>query len=40
MPRKSEKLGAEIAVRGIRRTIRRRYPAEEKNRIVLQGLRG
>ena len=40
MPRKSNKPSAEQAVRDIRRATRRRYSAEEKIRIVLEGLRG
>ncbi len=32
--------GAEKTVRDIRRAMRRRYSAEEKIRIVLEGLRG
>jgi hypothetical protein len=39
MPRKSNKPSAEQAVRDIRRATRRRYSAEEKIRIVLEGLR-
>jgi len=38
--RTSDKLGAEISVLDICRTTRWRYSAEEKNRIVLVGLRG
>jgi transposase len=37
---KHEKRSAEKTVRDIRRATRRRYSAEEKIRIVLQGLRG
>ena len=40
MPRKSNKPSAESAVRDIRRRTRRQYSAEEKIRIVLEGLRG
>jgi len=40
MPRKYTKPSAEKAVRDIRRATRRRYSAEEKIRIVLEGLRG
>ena len=40
MPRKPDKPSAEKAVRDIRRATRRRYSAEEKIRIVLEGLRG
>jgi len=40
MPRKPNKPSAEKAVRDIRRATRRRYSAEEKIRIVLEGLRG
>ena len=40
MPRKPTKLSAEKAVRDIRRATRRRYSAEEKIRIVLEGLSG
>jgi transposase len=40
MPRKPTKPSAEKAVRDIRRATRRRYSAEEKIRIVLEGLRG
>ena len=36
----AEKAGAEATVREIRRQTRRRYSAEEKIRIVLEGLRG
>ena len=39
MPRK-KKPSAEAAVRDIRRRTRRRFSAEEKIRIVLEGLRG
>jgi len=39
MPRK-KKPSAEAAVRDIRRKTRRRFSAEEKIRIVLEGLRG
>jgi transposase len=35
-----QKTSAEKAVRDIRRKTRRRYSAEEKIRIVLEGLRG
>ena len=38
--RKPNKPSAEKAVRDIRRATRRRYSAEEKIRIVLEGLRG
>jgi transposase len=37
---KSEKISAEETVRHIRRETRRKYNAEEKIRIVLEGLRG
>ena len=37
---KDEKVSAEAVVRDIRRQTRRRYSAEEKIRIVLEGLRG
>jgi transposase len=37
---KSEKVSAEDTVRHIRRETRRKYNAEEKIRIVLEGLRG
>src|SRR5215472_8211330 len=37
---KSEKISAEESVRHIRRETRRKYNAEEKIRIVLEGLRG
>jgi len=40
MPRKTNKPSAEKTVRDIRRATRRRYSAEEKIRIVLEGLRG
>ena len=40
MSRKPDKPSAEKAVRDIRRATRRRYSAEEKIRIVLEGLRG
>jgi transposase len=40
MPRRTNKPSAEKAVRDIRRATRRRYSAEEKIRIVLEGLRG
>ena len=40
MPRKLNKPSAEKVVRDIRRATRRRYSAEEKIRIVLEGLRG
>ena len=40
MPGKSNKPSAEKTVRDIRRATRRRYSAEEKIRIVLEGLRG
>ena len=36
----SKKRGAEKTVRDIRRATRRHYSAEEKIRIVLEGLRG
>jgi len=38
--RKKKKPSAEAAVRDIRRKTRRRFSAEEKIRIVLEGLRG
>src|SRR3954471_4720932 len=37
---KDEKVSAEEAVRDIRRQTRKKYSAEEKIRIVLEGLRG
>ena len=37
---KDEKVSAEQVVREIRRETRRKYSAEEKIRIVLEGLRG
>ena len=37
---KEEKVSAEKVVRDIRRETRRKYSAEEKIRIVLEGLRG
>lgn len=37
---KDEKVSAEAVVRDIRRQTRRKYSAEEKIRIVLEGLRG
>jgi transposase len=37
---KEEKVSAEQTVRDIRRQTRRKYNAEEKIRIVLEGLRG
>lgn len=37
---KAEKVSAEAVVRDIRRQTRRKYSAEEKIRIVLEGLRG
>lgn len=37
---KTEQVGAEAKVREIRRKTRRRYSAEEKIRIVLEGLKG
>jgi len=40
MPRKPNRPSAEKTVRDIRRATRRRYSAEEKIRIVLEGLRG
>lgn len=40
MPRRTNKPSAEKAVRDIRRATQRRYSAEEKIRIVLEGLRG
>jgi len=40
MRRKTNKPSAEKTVRDIRRATRRRYSAEEKIRIVLEGLRG
>jgi transposase len=39
MPRR-KKQSSEVAVRDIRRKTRRRFSAEEKIRIVLDGLRG
>ena len=39
MPRK-KKQSSEAAVREIRRRTRRRFSAEEKVRVVLEGLRG
>jgi len=36
----SKKRGAEKTVRDIRRATRRKYSAEEKIRIVIEGLRG
>ena len=38
--RATQKTGAEKTVRDIRRATRKRYSAEEKIRIVLEGLRG
>ena len=38
--RASQKTSAEKTVRDIRRATRKRYSAEEKIRIVLEGLRG
>ena len=38
MPRRTNKPSAEKAVRDIRRATRRHYSAEEKIRIVLEGL--
>ena len=38
--RNSQKASAEKTVRDIRRATRRRYSAEEKIRIVLEGIRG
>ncbi len=40
MPRKTNKPSAEKTVRDIRRATRRRYSAEEKIRIVLEGIIG
>ena len=40
MPGKTNRPSAEKTVRDIRRATRRRYSAEEKIRIVLEGLRG
>ncbi len=40
MRRKTNKPSAEKTVRDIRRATRRHYSAEEKIRIVLEGLRG
>lgn len=40
MGKKKSKRSAEATVRDIRRKTRRRYSAEEKIRIVLEGLRG
>ena len=40
MPRISNKPSLEKTVRDFRRATRRRYSAEEKIRIVLEGLRG
>jgi len=37
---KAEKVSTEAVVRAIRRQTRRKYSAEEKIRIVLEGLRG
>ena len=37
---KDEKVSAEEVVRDIRRQTRKKYSAEEKTRIVLEGLRG
>ena len=37
---KDEKVSAEEVVRDIRRQTRKKYSAEEKIRIVLEGLRG
>jgi transposase len=37
---KDEKVSAEQVVRDIRRETRRKYSAEDKIRIVLEGLRG
>ena len=37
---KDEKVSAEAVVRDIRRQTRRKYSAEEKIRVVLEGLRG
>jgi transposase len=37
---KDEKVSVEKAVRDIRRETRRKYSAEEKIRIVLEGVRG
>lgn len=38
--KKSDKASAEATIKTIRRKIRRKYSAEEKIRIVLEGLRG
>ena len=38
--RNTQKAGAQKTVRDIRRATRRRYSAEEKIRIVLEGIRG
>jgi transposase len=40
MANKEEKVSAEKVIRDIRRETRRKYSAEEKIRIVLEGLRG
>ena len=40
MASKEEKVSAEKVIRDIRRETRRKYSAEEKIRIVLEGLRG
>ena len=40
MVNKEEKVSAEKVIRDIRRETRRKYSAEEKIRIVLEGLRG
>ena len=40
MTKKKSKQSAEAAVRTIRRKTRRKFSAEEKIRIVLEGLRG
>jgi transposase len=40
MANKDEKVSAEKVIRDIRRETRRKYSAEEKIRIVLEGLRG
>ena len=37
---KDEKVSAEAVVRDIRRQTRKKYSAEEKIRVVLEGLRG
>jgi len=40
LPRKTSKSSVEKTVRDIRQATRRRYSAEEKIHIVLEGLRG